>query len=53
MADDGDELILPHGAFAADLAIRVRAGETARQVKLTELVERGDDFDRVRFAAID
>ncbi|MBU0752924.1 MAG: hypothetical protein KJ787_00845 [Gammaproteobacteria bacterium] len=53
VAVDGDELILPRGAFAADLAVRVRTGETARQVKLTELVERGDDFDRVRFAAID
>jgi hypothetical protein len=53
VSDKGNELILPHGAFATDLAIRVRAGETARQVKLTQLVERGDDFDRVRFAAID
>ncbi len=53
VSDDGFELILPHGAFAADLVIRVRTGEAARQVKLTQLVERGDDFDRVRFAAID
>jgi hypothetical protein len=53
VSDDGLELILPHGAFAADLAIRVRTGETTRQVKLTQLVERGDDFDRVRFVTID
>lgn len=53
VSHDGDELILPHGAFAADLAIRVRAGETALQVKLVQLLERGDDFDRVRCAAID
>ncbi|MDP2794458.1 MAG: hypothetical protein Q8O25_10325 [Sulfurisoma sp.] len=53
VSNDGFDLILPHGAFAADLAIRVRIGETTLQVKLTQLVERGDDFDRVRFAAID
>ena len=53
VSHDGPELILPRGAFAADLPIRVRAGETVLQVKLTQLVERGDDFDRVRFAAID
>jgi hypothetical protein len=50
---DGNELILPRGAFAADLAIRIRIGEIALQVALTELVERGEDFDRVRFAAIE
>lgn len=50
---NGNELILPHGAFAADLAIRLRVGETVRRVRLIQLVERGDDFDRVRFAASD
>lgn len=52
VSHDGNELILPKGAFSADLDIRVRIGEVTLQVRLAQLVERGDDFDRVRYAAI-
>lgn len=53
VSHDGSELILPKGAFAADLDIRIRVGDENRQVRLAQLIERGDDFDRVRYTTIE
>lgn len=47
---DGDQLVLPRGFFMADLALELRGGDR-RQVRLTELIERGPDFELVRFVA--
>lgn len=49
VANDGDELILPLGAFIRDLPVQLRVGTQERDLVLTDLRERGTDFDRVRF----
>lgn len=46
---EGDELILPAGAFAPNLAVALRIGGKDRTVVLAELLDKGKDFERVRF----
>ncbi|HNH35326.1 MAG TPA: hypothetical protein PK375_05395 [Rhodocyclaceae bacterium] len=49
LAPDGDQLVLPAGAFRAELVILLRVGGEERSVVLTELRDRGTDFERVLF----
>lgn len=51
LSPDGDQLVLPLGAHRPDLAIVLRIGGEERRVMLTDLVERGPDFERARFRA--
>lgn len=45
----GDEVVLPAGAFVADLPVTLRVAGKERVIILDKLVEKGDDFERVRF----
>lgn len=45
-----DTLVLPAGWFKPERIIEVNT-DSARQVRLTELIERGADFERVSFAS--
>jgi hypothetical protein len=42
-------LVLPVGWYKPGRIIEVQLGESAHKIKLTELVERGSDFERVAF----
>ncbi len=53
LAPDGDQLVLPAGAFRAELVILLRVGGEERSVVLTELRDRGTDFERVLFRPSD
>jgi hypothetical protein len=45
----GNEMVMPAGAFAPNLPVDLRVAGKERKIVLSELVERGKDFDRVRF----
>ena len=49
VSSDSNQLVLPRGAFVAQLRLHLRSGDSLRQVCLAELVEAGSDFELVRF----
>lgn len=53
VSSDSHQLVLPRGAFVAQLRLHLRCGDVHRQVCLAELVEAGSDFELVRFVAVD
>lgn len=53
VTSDSNQIVLPVGAFVADIRLVMRSGDSRRTIQLTELVERGEDFDVVRFAPAD
>lgn len=53
IAGDGNKLVLPSGAFAADLQLELISGDSQRLIRLTELTETGEDFELVRFVPAD
>lgn len=52
IADDGDELIMPRDMFAAELDCAIKTANGRRTIRLIELLDRGDDYDRIRFTPI-
>ena len=42
-------LVLPVGWYKPGRIVETHNGDTAQKVKLTELVERGSDFERVAY----
>lgn len=50
--EDAGELLLPVGAYQPDLQIDLRSELGLRRARLTELIERGSDFEWVRCAPI-
>lgn len=48
----GSELILPANAFAADRQLRLRSEEGSWLLRMTRLLERGIDYDRIEFERI-
>lgn len=46
------ELLLPRGEFIAGIIYEAMIGEARQQFKVEELIERGVDFDRVRFTRV-
>lgn len=53
ISGDGNKLVLPNGAFVADLELELTSGDSRRRIRLTELTERNEDFELVRFAPAD
>lgn len=49
LSPDGNQVVLPVGAFRPGLVILLRVGGGERRVVLAELRERGADFERVLF----
>lgn len=46
------ELLLARGEFIAGLVYEAMLGDDKQHFKLEELIERGEDFDRVRFTRV-
>jgi hypothetical protein len=46
------ELLLPRGEFIAGIVYEAMIGDARQQFKVEELIERGLDFDRVRFTRV-
>lgn len=42
-------MLIPAGTFAADAIFEAMMGEKSRNIKLTELLDEGDDYERVGF----
>ncbi len=49
LAEDSDTLLLPPGLFVANLALILNVGGRRRDVVLTEKLDHGNDWERVRF----
>lgn len=49
VSDGGDELVLPAGAYSDGLKLDLRSELGLQPIRLSSLIERGSDFDRVRF----
>lgn len=48
---DRNEVLLPHGSFAADKQIDVMSEEGSWHIQLHTLIERGADYDRASFTS--
>lgn len=46
---DGDELVLPAGTFFADLEVDLRSEHGVWRLRFETLLDRGPDYDRIRF----
>ena len=52
VSPDGDEIVLPAGTFFDGLEIDVRSGNGVRRLRFETLLDRGPDYDRIRFLRI-